>query len=421
MQDARSNSFDALVVGAGPAGSSAATVLAQHGRRVALLEKDAFPRYHVGESMIPHCWHALDRIGVADRMEHSGFTVTKHSVQFVGTSGKRSKPFYFFQHDPHPSSRTWQVVRSEFDTLLRDNALEHGVTYFDRTAAKDLIRDEAGKVVGVVAEGPAGERHELRAPVTIDASGRDLFSSSKNKWRVADAKLKKVAIWSYFVGAKRDPGLDFGATTVAYLPNKGWFWFLPLANDVTSVGIVADADYLYRDTRDPAEILKREIAAQPWIAEHVAPACCTGEMHVTRDFSYRSKHCAEDGLVLVGDAFAFLDPVFSSGMFFALHGGVMVADTVHAALEKGDVSAAAFAEYGERFCNIIEPMRNLVHAFYDPAFSFGGFLRDHPESRVDVTDVLIGNLERGFQELWETMRTQAEIPAPLTHGRAQVG
>lgn len=413
--------FDVLVVGAGPAGSSAATVLAKHGRRVALLEKDSFPRYHVGESMIPHCWYALDRLGVADRMDDSGFVVTKHSVQFVSTAGNRSKPFYFFQHDPHPSSKTWQVVRSEFDTLLRDNALEQGVTYFDRTAAKELLRDEAGKVSGVTAEGPEGERIDLHAKVTVDASGRDLFSSSKNKWRVADEKLNKVAVWTYFVGAKRDPGLDYGATTVAYLPNKGWFWYLPLANDLTSVGIVADADYLFRDTRDLKEILEREIQAQPWIAEHVAPACCTQEFHVTRDFSYRSRHCAEDGLVLVGDAFAFLDPVFSSGMFFALHGGVMVADAVHTALEKGDVSGTAFEEYGERFCNIIEPMRNLVHAFYDPEFSFAGFFKDNPDTRVDVTDVLVGNLERGFKELFDSMKQHAEIPAPLAHGRARVG
>ena len=420
MSDPRVSSFDTIVIGSGPAGSAAATVLAQHGRRVALLEKEAFPRYHIGESMIPHCWFALHRLGMTEALDASGFTVTKHSVQFVGTSGNRSRPFYFFGHDPHPSSKTWQVVRSKFDLLLRDNAVARGARLFDRTAAKELVRDSAGAVIGVVAEGPSGEPLELRAPVTVDASGRDIFSASRNRWRVADERLRKVAVWTYFVGAKRDPGLDQGATTVAYVPRKGWFWYIPLANDVTSVGIVADADYLYRDTREPADILAREIAAQPWIAEHVAPGRCTGEYHVTRDFTYRSRHCAEDGLVLVGDAFSFIDPVFSSGIYFALTGGVLAGDAVHAALARGDASAAAFAPYGERLCRIIEPMRKLVHAFYDPEFHFGAFFREHPHARVGVTDVLVGNLERDFEELFGTMGEKADIPPPLPHGRARV-
>ena len=151
-----STDFDVLVVGAGPAGSSAATVLAKHGRRVALLEKESFPRYHVGESMIPHCWHALDRLGVADRMDDSGFVVTKHSVQFVSTAGNRSKPFYFFQHDPHPSSKTWQVVRSEFDTLLRDNALEQGVTTSTAPQQKNFCGTRPGRSPALPPRVPTG-------------------------------------------------------------------------------------------------------------------------------------------------------------------------------------------------------------------------------------------------------------------------
>lgn len=408
--------FDVVIVGAGPAGSSAAAVLAEHGHRVALLEREPFPRYRIGESLIPYCWFALDRLGLAEKMETSAFTVPKHSVQFVSTDGQRSRPFYFFQHDEHPSSHTWQVVRSDFDRMLRDNAVERGAGIFEGWNARDLLRDEAGAVIGVRAES-SGEQREFRSTLTIDASGRDLFAASKNRWRVGDKELRKVALWTYFEGALRDPGLDEGATTIAYLPDKGWFWYLPLAGNRVSVGIVAEADYLFRDGKDHETIFRREVAAQPWIAEHLEPGCPTGCYQVTHDFSYRSQHSAEDGLVLVGDALAFLDPVFSSGAFFALNGGVAVGDAAHAALSAGDVRAERFSGYTESSLAGVEAMRSLVHAFYDPEFNFGAFFREHPDMRSEVTDVLIGRLDKDFEGLFTAMRDFAAIPPPLAHGR----
>ncbi|MDA1263638.1 MAG: tryptophan 7-halogenase [Planctomycetota bacterium] len=408
--------LDVVIVGAGPAGTTAAAVLAEHGRRVAVLEREAFPRYRIGESLIPYCWFALDRLGLADRMETCGFTVPKHSVQFVSTNGKRSRPFYFFQHDEHPSSHTWQVVRSDFDRMLRDNALAQGAVIHEGTAAKDLLRSDAGQVVGVRAEGPDGSQ-EFRAPLTIDASGRDLFAASKNRWRVGDQELRKVAIWTYFEDAQRDPGLDEGATTIAYLPHKGWFWYLPLAGGRTSVGIVGEPDYLFREGKDFDVIFQREVAAQPWIAEHLRGGTRCADYQVTHDFSYRAKHSAEDGLVLVGDALAFLDPVFSSGVYFALNGGVLVADAAHAALTAGDVSASRFAEYTEVHLAGVEAMRSLVHAFYDPGFRFSDFFKRYPSMRRDVTDVLIGRLDKDFSALFTAMQEFAQIPGHLPHGR----
>jgi flavin-dependent dehydrogenase len=408
------DTHDVLILGAGPAGCAAATVLAEHGRRVLLVEREEFPRYRVGESLIPFCWYPLDRLGLTERLDASGFIVHKNSVQFASTDGQVSKPYYYFQHRDHPSSRTWQVVRSDFDQLLLDSALDRGVELL-RASAKDLVWED-GSVVGAELELADGTRTTRRARVTIDATGRDGLAMARNRWREQDAQLKKVALWTYYEGALRDPGLDAGATTIAYLPGKGWFWYLPLAHDTVSVGIVAEPDYLYRDTREPAAIFEREVRVQPWIERHLAPGRASGEFRVTRDFSFRSRYCAANGLVLVGDAFAFLDPVFSSGVYFALHSGVLAGDNVHWALDQGDVSAARFECYGRSFRAAIEPMRKLVHAFYDVDFNFGDFLKAHPEHRPGVTDVLIGDLDKDFDAMWRDMAEFVDLPAPLAHG-----
>jgi len=273
-------------------------------------------------------------------------------------------------------------------------------------------------VVGVAAEGPDGAIRELRAPITIDASGRDLFAARRAGWRVADEKLKKIAIWTYYEGAVRDPGMDAGATTVAYLPDKGWFWYIPLPNDTVSVGVVAERDYLHRNGKGDLDALfAREVEVQPWIRDHLAPGRKTAPCRVTGDYSYRSQHCAADGLVLAGDAFAFLDPVFSSGVFLALQSGVTAADAVDEALAAGDVGAGRFEAYGEQFRQGIEAMRRLVHAFYDTTFSFGEFLKAHPDKARDLTDCLIGNVYKDLDPMFEALGEFARIPAPLEHGR----
>lgn len=406
--------YDAIIIGGGPAGATAAAVLAVKNRRVLVLEREKFPRYHVGESMMPFCYFPLERIGVIERIKASHFP-KKYSVQFVSRDGRASQPFYFFQHFEHEAATTWQVLRSEFDLMLLDNARMKGAEVLEETTVRDVIQ-EKGAVVGVRATSKSGEPLEFHAPITIDASGRDALAVSRKGWKKRDPYLNKIAIWTYYQGAMRDPGLDEGATTVAYLPEKGWFWYIPLPEGMVSVGVVAEKEYLYRETRDIAEIFQREVKNNVWIEQHLAPGKQTGQYYVTGEFSYRSEFCAADGLILAGDAFAFLDPVFSSGIFLALRSGELAGDAADAALASGDYSAAQFAEYGAQLRQGIEAMRKLVYAFYDNEFNFRDFVNAYPHLRGDLTDCLIGHLFRDFDPLFEGLAKFAKLPEPLPHG-----
>lgn len=412
----KSEDWDVVVIGAGPAGATTAALLAEKRHRVLVLEKESFPRYHVGESLMPFCWYSLERLGLSGKMDEIGFQ-QKHSVQFVTTDGRVSKPFYFFQHDEHPSAVTWQVERMEFDQILVDKAKDNGADIRERHKVVSVLRDEEETVTGVVAEDDRGERFEFNAKMVVDASGRDCVVAGKSKWRNRDPKLDKISIWTYYEGAMRDPGLDAGSTTVAYLPGKGWFWYIPMRDNRVSVGIVADRDYLYRDTRDPAEIFEREIQENAWISEHLAPGQQVGQFWVTGEYSYRSDYCAADGVVLVGDAFAFLDPVFSSGVFLALKSGELAADAIDGALAKGDSSAEQFSDYGRDLCIAIERMRKIVYAFYHPNFSFADLIRAHKHLRPVLTDLLIGNIfVDQFDELFAAVEEICELPDELDYG-----
>ena len=408
--------YDAIVVGAGPAGSTTGALLAEKGHDVLIVEKEKFPRYHVGESLMPFCYFPLERLGLVDTLMESA-NPRKYCVQFVRQDGFLSQPFYFFQHFDHPSSTTWQVWRSDFDKMILDKARANGASVMEETKAKGLIKN-GERVEGIKVESKEMGLLELHAPIVIDASGRDCFAAHKENWMVRDPELKKIALWTYYKGAKRDPGLDEGATTVAYLPNKGWFWYIPLSGDMVSVGIVAERDYLFNgSTKDHAEIFQREVQNNQWIKEHLAEAEQTGEYRITGEYSYRNRYCASEGLVLAGDALGFLDPVFSSGVFLALKSGVMLADEIDLALKAGDLSAKSFERYGKMMQSSIETMRKIVYAFYDKDFSFGDLAKRGEHLRAALTDCLIGNVEDNeFRELFDAMSDLAELPEPIEHG-----
>ena len=412
--------YDAIVVGAGPAGSSAGALLAEKGHDVLIVEKEKFPRYHVGESLMPFCYFPLERLGLIEKLMTSA-SPRKYCVQFVRQDGLVSQPFYFFQHFDHPSSTTWQVWRSDFDKMILDKARANGAAVWEQTKAKALIKSD-GCVEGIRVESHEFGDRELRAPIVIDASGRDCFAAVKERWMLRDPKLKKVALWTYYKGAKRDPGLDEGATTVAYLPNKGWFWYIPLSDDMVSVGIVAESDYLFDgSTKDHAEIFKREIENNEWIKDHLSEGEQTGEYRITGEFSYRNRYCSTDGLVLAGDALGFLDPVFSSGVFLALKSGVMLADEIDGIIRAGEAfTAASFDGYGKRMHASIETMRKIVYAFYDENFSFRDLVNQGKSIRASLTDCLIGNVdEQDFHELFEAMSDLVDLPQPVECGLAR--
>jgi flavin-dependent dehydrogenase len=408
--------YDAIVVGAGPAGSTTGALLAEKGHDVLIVEKEKFPRYHVGESLMPFCYFPLERLGLVDTLMESA-NPRKYCVQFVRQDGFLSQPFYFFQHFDHPSSTTWQVWRSDFDKMILDKARSNGASVMEETKAKGLIKN-GERVEGIKVESKEMGLLELHAPIVIDASGRDCFAAHKENWMVRDPELKKIALWTYYKGAKRDPGLDEGATTVAYLPDKGWFWYIPLSGDMVSVGIVAERDYLFNgSTKDHEEIFQREVQNNQWIKEHLAEAEQTGEYRITGEYSYRNRYCASEGLVLAGDALGFLDPVFSSGVFLALKSGVMLADEIDLALKAGDLSAKSFERYGKMMQSSIETMRKIVYAFYDKDFSFGDLAKRGEHLRAALTDCLIGNVEDNeFRELFDAMSDLAELPEPIEHG-----
>jgi len=415
---ATKDAYDCVVVGGGPGGCVAATILADAGYRVALIDREAFPRFRVGESMIPYNYFPLQRAGMIEKMQASDFP-KKHSVQFVGRSGRQSQPFYFSEHIDHPCAQTWQVTRDVFDAMMLDNAREHGVTVFEQMSARDLLEQD-GKTVGVSCVDADGAPHTFNAKVTVDASGGKGFAMSKLGWRIVDKSLVKYAVWGYFRGAARDPGRDEGATTITYLEGKNWLWYIPLRDDIVSVGAVGDEDYLLKDTRDLTRIFEREVDKNAWVKQRLTPGKLEDDYRVCVHRSYRSKYCAKDGLVLVGDALSFLDPVFSTGMYLTLVSGELAADAIIEGLRAGDVSGKRFEAYGETMCHRIEILRRLVYAFYAKDFSFKQLIMKYPDLKGAVTDCLVGNLDQDFTALHEALSEFLDLPAPLEYGRAKI-
>ena len=391
-----------IVIGGGPAGTTTATLIAQKGYRVRLFEREKFPRFHIGESLIPQTYWILQRLNMLPKMKSSHY-IKKYSVQFVGSSGRLSEPFYFLDHKPHESSQTWQVRRSEFDQMMLENAAEHGVDVQTGVRVVEVLF-ERERAVGVRVQDEDGSNERVeRADVVVDASGQSTLIMGKLGLREWDPLLKKAACWTYWEGAQRDIGRDEGATVVLQVQGKaGWFWYIPLHDNIVSVGIVASYEYLFKNraSKDFETIYHEEVEKCPAVKQRISSAKRADIYRAAKEYSYRSQRVAGDGWALVGDALGFLDPLYSSGVLLALKSGELAADAICAGLAKGDTSRSQLSCWEADYFRGMERMRQLVLAYYS-GLSFGRFVSQHPHRKGDITDLLIGDLFR--PELDETL------------------
>ncbi|MDA7977621.1 MAG: tryptophan 7-halogenase [Pirellulales bacterium] len=408
------DSYDCLVIGGGPAGSTTATLVAEAGFSTLLVERDKMPRFHVGESLMPETYWTLQRLGVLEKMKASHFP-KKFSVQFVGQSGRESAPFYFHDADPHESSQTWQVLRSEFDQMLFDNAREKGADAFDQARVLDVAFD-GNKATGARVQRKGEEPREINARVVVDATGQQSLIANRLGLKDEYPGLRKASIWTYYRGARRDAGRDEGATIIMHTKGrKAWFWYIPLPDDVVSVGVVSNLDYLLKGRGTPEEVFEEELENCPAVKERVTIGERCDDYRVLRDFSYVSQQPAGEGWVLVGDAFGFLDPIYSSGVFLALRSGELAADAIVTGLKSDDLSAQQLGSWADEYASGMNWIRKLVYAYYNDDFSFGEFIRQHPQHRKNLTDLLVGKVfhedaGRMFDDMepWMAEANQAE-------------
>lgn len=400
--------FDCVTIGAGPGGSTAAALVAEAGYKTLLLERERFPRFHVGESLMPETYWTLERLGVIDEMRKRSFP-PKVGVQFVSSSTKESAPFFFQDHDPRESSQTWHVERAEFDNILFKNAAAKGADCRDGSRVLDieLNGDEGSKVTFQSSD---GEKHTVHAKVVVDATGQQAMLANRLGLIEVNEKLKKASIWTYFLGAERSEDPNRNTTIILHTEDKAcWFWYIPLANDVVSVGLVGDHKQLLKGRGTPEEIFAAELAKCPGVQRRIANAKRCGDFNVAKEFSYTTKQHAGDGWVLVGDAFGFIDPVYSSGVYLALKSGEMAADSIVEGLGKNDVSAAQLGAWTPEFKAGMVWIRKLVHAFYTNEFSFGKFMKMHPEYAGNLTNILIGRVfDEGVGKIFEDMEPAIE-------------
>jgi flavin-dependent dehydrogenase len=405
-------SFDVAVIGGGPAGTTVATLLAQKGYRCLVVDSSTFPRYHIGESLVPHTYGTLDRLGLLSSLRESQFPV-KHSVRFVSVSGKEAAPFYFSDTIEGPRATTWQVGRSEFDQLCLDNARDAGVEVRSATKVSKVLF-EGDRAVGLRICGPEGDQEDIATNVVVDASGRSTIIGRQLGLRSDIAELNKASIWTYYQGGHRGDGIDAGETTVFMLPGRGWFWYIPLQDDMVSVGVVASPEYLFRESQHYQDVFPREVENCSPLKNWLSGAKQVHPLRGIRRLAYLNRQVAGNGWVMVGDAAGFLDPIYSSGIFLALASGELAADCIHQALDEHDVSAPRLGAFVPQLWEGIEVIYRLVQAFYDPAFSFHEFARRFPSQRAALINCLVGDVVgKDMHMFLDSVAQMTPPPAPL--------
>ncbi len=411
--------YDVAVIGGGPGGAALATFLARHGHRCVVFEQAKFPRYHIGESLIPHTHGIFDRLGLLPALRASAFPV-KHSVRFVAASGKESTPFYFSETIPGERARTWQVERSQFDSLMLDHARANGVEVHEEFSVETVLFEDR-RAVGVRIVPANGSPAEVRAKVVVDASGRACVIGQQLGLRSELPELRKASVWGYYRGGKRLPGIDAGETTMFLIPGGGWFWYIPLPDDTVSVGLVADPEYVFSQSDDMEAAFTREVAICAPLADRLSAATRAGPVRGTRHLAYLNRQTCGDGWVMIGDARAFLDPIYSSGLYLALGSAELAAQCIDEALRCGDVSAARLGRFEPALWKGVEVVRRLIHAFYDPSFSFPKFVERFPQHRAALIDCLIGDVMKDLSAFTAALAQMTPPPPPLGTSAAGPG
>jgi flavin-dependent dehydrogenase len=352
-------------------------------------------------------------LGVLDKLKASR-CVRKVGVQFVNAVGQESAPFFFYEHDPRESSVTWHVQRDEFDQMLFENAAERGAICRDGTRVLD-VRFDGDRAVGVRLQPAEGATLDVAARVVVDATGIQSLLANKLALKQVNPELRKAAIWHHFRGGHRDDqGGGFKTVIMHTHQRKSWFWYIPQSDDVVSVGVVGDRDYLLKGRGTPAEVFWQEVELCPKLGEWLADAEPVDEVSVAKEYSYTTSRSAGDGWVLVGDAWGFIDPLYSSGVYFALQSGSMAADCIVEALKSGDTSAAVLGRWLEEFNRQTKLIRLLVQAFYTGEFRVGQFVREYPQHKKELVDLLIGRIFDGrrgriFDDLEPWLRERIQV------------
>ncbi|MEP7072278.1 MAG: NAD(P)/FAD-dependent oxidoreductase [Verrucomicrobiota bacterium] len=389
--------YDVAIIGGGPAGSTAATLLAQAGRRVIVLERDKFPRFHIGESLLPFTMSTFNRLGIQEKLRAAGF-IEKFGGEMSDAGGERAVRFYFKDGFGSKTDRSWQVTRADFDKLLLDHAAENGAEVSEETPVHEVEFD--ANEVRLRVGGKDGAPRQLRAKYVIDSSGRNSFLGAKFNLKQNYQHLQKLSLFAHYEGVFWEPPPD-GTLTRMIRALRSWFWVIPLDKGRTSVGIVMDAAEFKEAGLSPEEFFDQAIAEQTVITDRIGTGRRISKVHVAADFSYRMKRLYGDRWLLAGDAAGFIDPVFSSGIFLAVLAGERAADVLNEVIDKPARRARLFRRYERLLNRAMDVYLRFVDAWYSKEF-IEVFLYPKEVLRIPpaVNAVLGGNIGQSFAIRW---------------------